>query len=338
VRNLAASAASEWRFVFLHYPPYSSGLGHGSNLALRAILDPLFVQYRVNAVFAGHDHIYEHADPQNGVQYFVTGGGGAPLSPSGKADFTVYSESAYHYLIVEVGEDQHHTKVTAVRENGTVMETVHLSNVPRPPAPPSGLSVANSTHYSLTVSWQPPKDPYIVGYNIAVSRNGSILQEEFTGPVAGYAFHDLPADTSFTVTARALYRDPLGTPPDYASAPVNVSGRTAPAPPEPLSVRIVFPVAGTSVHENTTIFCRAEASGHGAAETLSVEWRLDGAVLAGDGLNMSLRAGPVGDHTLAVRVSDGTGRSNGSSVGFTVAPWHGGDPFPGADRPTRTRP
>jgi hypothetical protein len=331
--DLEASAARDWKFVFLHYPLYSSALGHGSNLALRALLDPLFVRHGVSAVFAGHDHDYEHADPGNGVQYFVTGGGGAPLGPSGKAGFTVYSESAFHYIIVDVGEDPHHTKVTAIRENGTVMETVHLSNVPRPPAPPSGLSVTNSTHSSLTVSWQPPKDPYLVGYNIAVSNNGSIMQEEFTGPVAGYAFHDLPADTSFTVTARALYRDPLGTPPDYTSAPVNVSGRTAPAAEEPLSVRIVFPVAGTRVYENNSIFCRAEASGHGNAEALSVEWRLDGALLAGNDLNMSLRAGPVGDHTLAVRVSDGMGRSNGSSVGFTVAPWHGGDPFPGADRP-----
>jgi hypothetical protein len=325
--DLAASSASDWRFVFFHYPPYSSGLGHGSNLTLRALLDPLFVQYRVSAVFNGHDHDYEHADPKNGVQYFVTGGGGAPLAPSGHGDFTVRSESVFHHLIVDVGVDPFHTKVIAVREDGSVIEAVHLSNVPRPPSPPSGLRVANTTGSAVTVAWEPPGDPYLTGYNAAISENGSIVQEDFLAPATAHTFRNLSADRPYKVTVRALYRDMLAAPPDYASAPVAVPVRTAPAPPAPLSVRIIFPVAGTSVSENNTIFCRAEASGYGTADNLSVEWRLDGALLAVDTLNMSIKAGHLGDHTLAVRVSDGRGRSDESTVVFTVAPWHGGDPY-----------
>jgi 3',5'-cyclic AMP phosphodiesterase CpdA len=70
-------AKEAWKIVFFHHPLYSSGNTHGSDLKLRAILEPLFVKYGVSLVFAGHDHVYERMKPQAGIQYFVTGSGGA---------------------------------------------------------------------------------------------------------------------------------------------------------------------------------------------------------------------------------------------------------------------
>jgi len=65
-----------WKLAALHHPIYSSGKKHGSDLKLRKELEPLFTRYRVQAVFAGHDHVYERTKPQQGIQYFITGAGG----------------------------------------------------------------------------------------------------------------------------------------------------------------------------------------------------------------------------------------------------------------------
>ncbi|HKX30084.1 MAG TPA: metallophosphoesterase [Blastocatellia bacterium] len=73
-RTLAASRA-RWKIAYLHHPVYSSGKKHGSNLRLRAELEPLLVTHGVTAVFAGHDHTYERSKLQRGVQHFVSGAG-----------------------------------------------------------------------------------------------------------------------------------------------------------------------------------------------------------------------------------------------------------------------
>ncbi len=41
---------------------------------LRTIVEPLFIKYGVNVVFAGHEHFYERLKPQNGIAYFTAGG------------------------------------------------------------------------------------------------------------------------------------------------------------------------------------------------------------------------------------------------------------------------
>jgi hypothetical protein len=66
----------KWKIVFFHHPLYSSSRTHGSQLKLRATLEPLFIQYNVSLVLNGHDHVYERIKPQNGIQYFVEGSSG----------------------------------------------------------------------------------------------------------------------------------------------------------------------------------------------------------------------------------------------------------------------
>ena len=69
-------ASEGWRIAYFHHPLYSSGRTHGSSLDLRSILEPIFVKFRVQVVFAGHDHFYERIKPQAGVQHFVEGSSG----------------------------------------------------------------------------------------------------------------------------------------------------------------------------------------------------------------------------------------------------------------------
>jgi hypothetical protein len=73
--TLTASKAP-WKIAYFHHPLYSSAITHGSEIRLRALLEPLFVKHRVTAALSGHDHTYERTKLQRGVQYFVSGAGG----------------------------------------------------------------------------------------------------------------------------------------------------------------------------------------------------------------------------------------------------------------------
>ncbi len=90
-----------WTMVFFHHPVYSSGM-HGTTTGMAAILSPLFEQYGVDLVLNGHDHNYERMESVDGVNYLVSGGGGAvslygqdhpELNP-----YTVKFVSAYHFV------------------------------------------------------------------------------------------------------------------------------------------------------------------------------------------------------------------------------------------------
>lgn len=78
-RDLAASSAP-WKIIFLHVPVHASE-DHGDHEALRRWLEPLLAQHRVQAVFQGHDHIYERSKPLNGTVFVTVGTGGAALHP-----------------------------------------------------------------------------------------------------------------------------------------------------------------------------------------------------------------------------------------------------------------
>src|SRR5262249_33609714 len=116
-------------FVFVHQPPFSLGDHCGSATSQMAWVE-LFEQYRVRAVFAGHDHAYERME-RNGVRYFVTGGGGAPLhdqhpvAQAGRPAKKRYVQE-YHYLGVKVSGDE--VTVTAERvEPNRAIEAIRLS-------------------------------------------------------------------------------------------------------------------------------------------------------------------------------------------------------------------
>jgi 3',5'-cyclic AMP phosphodiesterase CpdA len=73
-RELSKSKAT-WKFAYFHHPLYSNAM-HGSDLDLRARLEPLFQKYGVEVVLSGHEHVYERIAPQKGINYFVLGSSG----------------------------------------------------------------------------------------------------------------------------------------------------------------------------------------------------------------------------------------------------------------------
>ena len=69
-------AREDWKVCYFHHPLYSNADRHGASVDLRVLLEPIFLKYGVNVVFAGHDHVYERLKPQKGIHYFVSGSGG----------------------------------------------------------------------------------------------------------------------------------------------------------------------------------------------------------------------------------------------------------------------
>jgi hypothetical protein len=125
-----AGSTSRWKVAFFHHPPYSSGGHHGSDVVLRKTLEPLFVKHGVDVVFTGHEHFYERIKPQQGVHYFVSGGGGklrrgdltkGPLHAAG-------FDQGFHFMLIEVvGDTMHFQVVTdtgATADSGTIKDSL----------------------------------------------------------------------------------------------------------------------------------------------------------------------------------------------------------------------
>ena len=107
-KELAASG-SDWKFMYFHHPIYSSGGRHGSDTALRDQLEPLFLKYGVDVVFAGHEHFYERLKPQKGIHYFISGGAGKLRKGDVRGEFTEKAfDQGYHFMLFEIDGNQLH--------------------------------------------------------------------------------------------------------------------------------------------------------------------------------------------------------------------------------------
>jgi len=85
LEKVLASSEKRHKFVFLHHPLYTDpGTGHHAGDSLdkhpvdRDRLEALLVKYKVEAVFTGHEHMYQRKTVDN-ITHVITGGGGAPL-------------------------------------------------------------------------------------------------------------------------------------------------------------------------------------------------------------------------------------------------------------------
>jgi hypothetical protein len=134
-KELSASG-SDWKICFFHHPLYSSGKTHGSSLDLRRTLEPLFVRYKVNVVFTGHDHFYERIKPEQGIQYFVVGAGGSlRKSDIARTDLTAKGfDTDYHFLLVEILDDKLYFQ--AVSRTGDTLDSGVVQG-PQPAPRPS---------------------------------------------------------------------------------------------------------------------------------------------------------------------------------------------------------
>jgi len=99
---------AKWKIAYFHHPLYSSGAAHGSEVDLRSIVEPLFIKYNLQVVFAGHEHFYERIKPQKGIHYF-TAGGSAKLRAGDIIGNTGLTEKGFDteqsFMVVEIDGD-----------------------------------------------------------------------------------------------------------------------------------------------------------------------------------------------------------------------------------------
>jgi predicted phosphodiesterase len=101
------SSGSDWKIAYFHHPLYTSA-SRGDNVELRNVVEPIFMKYGVDVVFAGHEHFYERIKPQHGIHYFVAGAS----SKVRRGDLKKNAQTAAgfdndrSFMLVEISEDQ----------------------------------------------------------------------------------------------------------------------------------------------------------------------------------------------------------------------------------------
>lgn len=120
-RDLAGTSRP-FKVFFGHHPTYSSSF-HGDTEEMELYLQPLFEKYGVQLVFAGHEHCYERLVIK-GINYIVTGGGGAPLMGEKRLVRITQSlvfKKAHHFVAVDVTAAQLTLTAYVVDRTGATM-------------------------------------------------------------------------------------------------------------------------------------------------------------------------------------------------------------------------
>jgi predicted phosphodiesterase len=127
-----SSSTAKWKIPYFHHPLYSSGGAHGSEVDLRAIIEPMFIKYGVNVVFAGHEHFYERLKPQKGIAYF-TAGGSAKLR-EGDIQTSAMTAKGFDteqsYMVVEIDGDV--LRFQAISRHGKIVDSGEVHRVAKP--------------------------------------------------------------------------------------------------------------------------------------------------------------------------------------------------------------
>lgn len=93
-----------WTFVFGHHPIHSGSSFHGSSRELGGRLASILTDNEVDAYICGHEHDLQHL-VSDGIQHFVSGGGGSVPRECGQIDRSLFAASSLGVLLVEVERD-----------------------------------------------------------------------------------------------------------------------------------------------------------------------------------------------------------------------------------------
>ncbi len=132
--DLEAHSAYPWKIVVQHRPPYSSSVRYYNNdtVDLLTTLVPIYEEYGVDMVIAGHDHWYERLESNN-VSYVVAGASGAPLYsliPAYSINESIIAESVYHAIYIETYDNQ--LAFHAFRGDYTTIDKFYINKVAKP--------------------------------------------------------------------------------------------------------------------------------------------------------------------------------------------------------------
>jgi Calcineurin-like phosphoesterase len=119
---------SIWKIVYFHHPIYAPPGAHGPEVEMREGIEKILTAAGVTIVLAGHDHYYAHIKPQNGIHYFISGGGGHSLKTPKKTDDMITVAKQYHFMYFEAYPEKIDYVVLptsgAILDQGTIQKPV----------------------------------------------------------------------------------------------------------------------------------------------------------------------------------------------------------------------
>jgi tartrate-resistant acid phosphatase type 5 len=107
-------STAPWKVVYGHYHIYSA-----TRLDNKVLIDrllPVLKKNHVNVYLNGHDHNLQEEKPEEGVHFFVSGGGGAGLYEFNPYDRTIFKQKLNGFTVLEA--DAKHLKVSFVGTDG----------------------------------------------------------------------------------------------------------------------------------------------------------------------------------------------------------------------------
>ena len=117
-RELSRSQA-RWKVVYGHHPIFSGG-NYRDRPDLIAKLLPL-LRNRADAYIAGHDHNLQALRPEDGVHFYVAGGGGAGLYDLRPYERSLFSSRTNGFAVIDADAAQ--LTVSLVNDAGTTLYT-----------------------------------------------------------------------------------------------------------------------------------------------------------------------------------------------------------------------
>src|SRR5262245_65086399 len=104
LKDELAKSRANWKLVYGHHPIYSAG-AHEDNPGLIRRLLPV-LKGRADVYLAGHDHDLQHLKAEDGVHFFVAGGGGAGIRKIEMGPRSLFAKSEYGFCVLEVDSKQ----------------------------------------------------------------------------------------------------------------------------------------------------------------------------------------------------------------------------------------
>jgi len=99
LKDELAKSRARWKLVYGHHPIYSAGV-HADNPGLIKRLLPV-LKGRADVYLAGHDHDWQHLKAEDGVNFFVSGGGGAGVREPKPGPRSLFAKATHGFSVVE---------------------------------------------------------------------------------------------------------------------------------------------------------------------------------------------------------------------------------------------
>ena len=144
LQNALAASTAPWQVVAFHHPPFTSGNSHGGS----PTRDWPYAAWGADAVFSGHEHLYERLT-RYGIPYFVNGFGGRSLygfALTPVAGSQVRFNADYGAQLVEA--DQTSMRFRAITRAGVLVDDYTIQTGPTAtPGPPTATPTPTITPF-----------------------------------------------------------------------------------------------------------------------------------------------------------------------------------------------